>query len=153
MSPLRVFVTDTADAGWTELTDGAQPAVRLAASDLRQARRASQQIRDDGPVSVVLDVHVLIDDDARSARRQMSELAADADSVRYAGTVDGLAGLVDDIVAAGVADGVTLVPAEPHQDIRTVAEQTLARLEARFTLRSRRRSAVAGPQPWVRVAQ
>jgi hypothetical protein len=51
--------------------------------------------------------------------------------VHFAGTVDGLAGLISDIAKADVADGVTLIPASPRQDLRTLGRDVLHRLESR----------------------
>ena len=48
--------------------------------------------------------------------------------MHYAGTVDGLAGLIADIETAGVADGVTLIPASSRQDLRTLGRDVLNRL-------------------------
>lgn len=84
-------------------------------------------------MSAVLDVTVLVDDDVRSAQRRLAELAADtANSLAYAGTLDGLAGLIADIYHAGVADGVTLIPAAPHEDARSLGVATLERVAARL---------------------
>ena len=67
--------------------------------------------------------------DFRTAR---ASLAADhRQTVRYAGTVDGLAGLIADIELAGVADGVTLIPVGPRQDLRGVGRDVLNRLALR----------------------
>ena len=53
--------------------------------------------------------------------------------MRYAGTVDGLTGLIADIDLADVADGVTLVPAAglPPQDLRGLGHDVLRRLAMR----------------------
>jgi hypothetical protein len=48
----------------------------------------------------------------------------DQRSVRVAG----LAGLIFDIDRADVADGVTLIPASPRQDLRTLGRDVLHRL-------------------------
>jgi hypothetical protein len=56
--------------------------------------------------------------------------------VHYAGTVDGLAGLISDIAMADVADGVTLISASPRQDLLDVARQVLRRLSVREQLRA-----------------
>ena len=122
---LRLFVADDSDGEWTELTSGDKRAVRLAAPDLQQARRARDRIRDD--VSVILDVTVLVTDDLRSASRWMSAHDAEA-RLYYAGTLDGLAGLIADLFVAGVADGVTLISASTHQDLRALADAALARI-------------------------
>jgi hypothetical protein len=100
--------------------------VRVAAPDLQQARRASARIRAHGEdVAVILDVTVAVAGDFRSARRV---LEPDGATVHYAGTVDGLAGLIFDIDRADVADGVTLIPASPRQNLRTLGRDVLHRL-------------------------
>ncbi|WP_234816730.1 MULTISPECIES: hypothetical protein [Mycolicibacterium] len=131
---MRIFV---ADAGtWTELTDGGEPTVRISAPDLAQARRLRTRIRsEDAGASVVLDVTVAVAGDYRSARRGL-ELAGSEANVRYVGTVDGLAGLIADIESAGVADGVTLLPATPGSDLGALAADVLRRLEARSQARA-----------------
>lgn len=117
MAAVRLFVADDIDGQWSELTDGAEPAVRVSAEDLSQARRARARIRSgSGDIAVILDVTVAVADDFRSARRELDTV----DGVHYVGTVDGLAGLIADIETAGVADGVTLIAASPTQDVRAV---------------------------------
>ncbi|WP_006243833.1 hypothetical protein [Mycolicibacterium tusciae] len=119
---MRLFVADDAGGHWSELTDGADPAVRVVAVDLAQARRIRARMRSDSEhVAVILDVTVAVAADFRSARRELESI----DGVRYAGTVDGLAGLIADIEAAGVADGVTLVAASPRQDLAAVGLDVL----------------------------
>jgi hypothetical protein len=66
--------------------------------------------------------------DFRSAR---SALGPAEHTVHYAGTVDGLAGLISDIAKADVADGVTLISASPRQDLRDLARDVLHRLTLR----------------------
>lgn len=123
---LRVFVADTE---WTELTDGEQPAVRFSAPDLQQAQRLRRRLAG----AAVLDVTVVVDDDFRSAQHRLDALDTDSsDTLAYAGTLDGLAGLIADIYLAGVADGVTLIPATPQQDARSLGEATLERVAARL---------------------
>lgn len=128
MARVRLFVADAGD--WTELTDGELPPVRISAPDLAQARRQRAGIRseEDG-VSVILDVTVAVAADYRSARR-LGVAGAEA-AVRYVGTVDGLAGLIADIEAAGVADGVTLISAAPDQKLRALGDDVLRRLQLR----------------------
>jgi urease gamma subunit len=122
-------VADAPGGDWTELTDGDQRTVRVAASDLQQARRARSRIRARGEdVAVILDITVAVADDFRSAR---SVLGSAEDTVHYAGTVDGLAGLISDIAGADVADGVTLISASPQQDLRDLARDVLHRLASR----------------------
>ena len=57
----------------------------------------------------------------------------DDDTLHYAGTIDGLAGLVADIFIADVADGVTFIPRRP-QHIREFADAALDRIARRLPL-------------------
>jgi hypothetical protein len=123
-------VADASGDNWSELTCGAAEAVRLAAPDLQQARRARGRIA--GDVAVILDITVAVAGDFRSARKSMT--TTNSHTLQYAGTIDGLAGLVADIFMAGVADGVTLIPASPHQDVREVADAALDRIARRLPL-------------------
>ncbi len=127
---LRLFVADASGGNWSELTSGEATAVRLAAPDLQQARRARGRIS--GDVAVILDITVAVAADYRSARDAMPGL--DDDILHYAGTIDGLAGLVADIFIAGVADGVTFIPASPEQDMRELADAALDRIARRLPL-------------------
>ncbi|OBH00965.1 hypothetical protein A5698_08195 [Mycobacterium sp. E136] len=124
---MRLFVTETPDGGWDELTDGGVPPVRVAAKDLQHARRVRARVRAAGDVAVILDVTVAVAADFRSVR----DVLEPAEGVRYAGTIDGLAGLIADIESAGVADGVTLVPASPHGDVHSLGRAVLDRLASR----------------------
>ncbi|OBB75365.1 MULTISPECIES: hypothetical protein [Mycobacterium] len=123
---MRLFVTETPDI-WDELTDGGQPPVRVAAKDLQHARRVRARVRADGDIAVILDVTVAVAADFRSVR----DVLEPAGGVRYAGTVDGLAGLIADIESAGVADGVTLVPVSPREDVHALGRAVLRSLELR----------------------
>jgi urease gamma subunit len=126
---VRLFVADAPSGDWSELTDGDQRTVRVAAADLQQARRARARIRARGEdVAVILDITVAVAGDFRSAR---SVLGPADDTVHYAGTIDGLAGLISDIASADVADGVTLIPASPRQDLQTLGLDVLHRLASR----------------------
>ena len=121
-------MTDVPDGGWSELTEGDRQPVRVAAMDLQHARRVRQRVRaGSADVAVILDVTVAVAADFRSANDAMKP----ADGVRYAGTVDGLAGLIADIESAGVADGVTLVPVSPREDVRALGRAVLHRLATR----------------------
>ena len=123
---MRLFVADAQPGDWSELTEGGQRTVRLAAADLQQARRARARIRARGEdVAVILDITVAVAGDFRSARHVLG--SADH-TVHYAGTIDGLAGLISDIARADVADGVTLISASPRQDLRDLGRDVLRRL-------------------------
>jgi hypothetical protein len=127
---LRLFVADASGGNWSELTSGKATAVRLTAPDLQQARRARGRISDD--VAVILDITVAVAADFRSARDAMP--LRDDDTLHYAGTIDGLAGLVADIFVAEVADGVTFIPASPAQNIQELADAALDRIARRLPL-------------------
>jgi hypothetical protein len=123
-------VADASGDNWNELTSGEVTAVRLAARDLQQARRARSRVTDD--VAVILDITVAVAADFRSARDAMPSV--DDGTLHYAGTIDGLAGLVADIFMADVADGVTFIPASPEQDVRELADAALDRIARRLPL-------------------
>ncbi|MCW2629666.1 hypothetical protein [Mycobacterium sp.] len=125
---MRLFVANAPNGDWSELTDGDQRTVRVTASDLQQARRARARILARGEdVAVILDITVAVAGDFRSARSVLDH----SESVHYAGTIGGLAGLVSDIGRAGVADGVTLINASPRQDLRELGRDVLHRLASR----------------------
>lgn len=122
-------MADAPSGTWSELTDGDQRTVRVTAPDLQQARRARARIQASGKdVAVILDITVAVAGDFRSAR---AVLGPADHTVHYAGTVDGLAGLVSDIARADVADGVTLIAASPRQDLRDLGRDVLLLLAAR----------------------
>ncbi|CAN5507244.1 hypothetical protein BH11ACT7_BH11ACT7_33390 [soil metagenome] len=111
------------------MTSGEQPTTRFAAPDLQQAQRVRRSL----PGVAVLELTVVVADGYRSAQQQLSELGLDThDRLSYAGTLDGLAGLVADIFVAGVADGVALIPAAPGQDARALGEEIVTRVAARL---------------------
>ncbi|STZ25012.1 Uncharacterised protein [Mycolicibacterium aichiense] len=133
MPELRVFIAETDDA-WTELTEvtaGQRPVVRLSAPDLQEAARRRRRLPTD--VAVVLDLSVAVADDPRTALAAISDHGG-TEGVRYAGTVDGLAGLVADLYVAGVADGVTLIPVGPADDLRPRAHAALSRIQDRLRI-------------------
>jgi hypothetical protein len=105
--------------------------VRLSAPDLQEARRRRRRLPADVPV--VLDVAIAVADDSRTALSAISDLADDS-TVQYAGTVEGLAGLLADLYVAGVADGVTLIPITPDGDVRAHAQDALARVRDRLRI-------------------
>ncbi len=133
---MRIFVDDA--AGVRELTDGAQPIIRVSAPDLQRARQVRSRIRSGpGNAAVILDVTVAIGRDFRAARGVFGEHGAQSgDTIRYAGTVAGLTGLIDDISSAGVADGVTLIGASPQQDLESIGREVLRALSARSQARA-----------------
>lgn len=131
---VRLFVVDPDAGSWNELTSGEQPVVRLAASDLQRAQRERRGIRaeQDG-VAVILDLEVAVAPDVRSAVGSIPADDGDDGTVRYAGTVGGLAGLIADIERADVADGVTLIPIGPPHDPAVLGAEVLQLLALRAT--------------------
>lgn len=128
-----MFTADFDEDGWTELTRSHGPVVRLRTTDLQRARRERGRLRAaDRDVAVVLDIRVYIGEDFRAARRAADSApgADPVDSVHYVGTLTGLVGLIRDLFVAEVADGVTLVPVTPDQDVRALALASLSVLEA-----------------------
>lgn len=133
-SPPRIFtqtldeVSSNADE-WFEWTRSNAPAIRLAAADLAQARRSSELLKrrtagqSEDDTSVVVDLTVLVAPTARAARSILRDQMNSSgegrptDSLSYVGTPAGLRGLIFDIRAAGVADGVTLLPLGLHNSI------------------------------------
>ncbi|XDK88242.1 hypothetical protein R1X32_06720 (plasmid) [Rhodococcus opacus] len=103
---------------------------RLRAADLRDAQRQSGNIpiEDRRATPLLLEIEVLIDTTAREARRELARLQGAGTTeplgtrrfssyprpMRYIGTVQGLSGLIQDICAVGIADGVVLIPLSPH---------------------------------------
>jgi hypothetical protein len=131
---VRLFLSD--DAGVSELTDGDQPIIRVAAPDLQRARRVRARIRSgQEDLAVILDVTVAVAGDFRSARRAF-DAEAPGDTIRYAGTVAGLVGLIGDIDTAGVADGVTLIAASDRQDLGRIGREVLRGLASRDQARA-----------------
>lgn len=105
--------------------------VRITATDLAQAQRTTERLRadvasanrDPGSLTVLLDLEIHIAPTARLAREQAASRSVDPPtSVRYIGTASGLAGLISDIHAVGVADGVALIPIVPTPIAEIVAD-------------------------------
>jgi hypothetical protein len=120
--PLRVGL-QLAGGEWIDLTaagDDPERTVRIQAVDLRSAGAHSSALReeatgpDEGGISVLVDIEVMIDEDARSAREALDRLndghQSRHRSLVYVGTAKGLAGLIADMHVLRIADGVTLVP-------------------------------------------
>ncbi|SNS71650.1 hypothetical protein [Rhodococcoides kyotonense] len=141
-SAVRVAVAHS--GAWTEITDAAatESVVRISAADLREGQQARTALRADAvaagkdadSVAVFLDIEFHIADDARTARREFAtfDVPAVPGSIRYVGTSAGLAGLVADVKAAEVADGVTLVAVGPEtRNLGDVASGVVPWLEDR----------------------
>ncbi|MGQ4600962.1 hypothetical protein [Nocardia sp. R6R-6] len=130
-------------AVWVEVTEPAEATViRIQAADLRAAQQQTARIksaaalagRDPASISVLVDIAVIIAADAPGACQRMARLDEMIDtpprSIHYAGTPKGLAGLIVDIHAAHVADGVTLLPLETPEVLGHIAFETLPWLES-----------------------
>lgn len=149
----RVAIADTAAFGRTdrcaiagrEVTGECRAdIIRISETDLRRAARAGEAVRrsaaeDDRDVSVMLDIGVVIDDDSACACRKLDDLERSAGVRRpvplmYAGTPRGLAGLLADIHALGIADGVTLFTSDPGGEERRVVDDVLPILERKGLL-------------------
>ncbi|MGV9633086.1 hypothetical protein ACWDO0_02780 [Nocardia rhamnosiphila] len=104
-------------------------AVRIRATDLRDAARKSSAIRAEyaerGEKSTIyLDIEVAINPDATTASREAEGDLPPSTNVRYIGTPRGLAGLISDVQRLGIADGVILLT--PHA--QSVTEMMLDEL-------------------------
>jgi alkanesulfonate monooxygenase SsuD/methylene tetrahydromethanopterin reductase-like flavin-dependent oxidoreductase (luciferase family) len=107
--PLRLGVALADGVLW----DTDVSAERVRAGDLGDVWRKSARLRRDRPdVDIVADIDVVIATDARTARSLTGVAAVDSaeDTMLYVGTPSGLAGLIADIHALGIADGVVLIP-------------------------------------------
>lgn len=105
---------------------------RIRATDLRRATAMHDQMSEPtDAVRAVLDIEFLIALSARDARAEYRRRGLDADSattVQYVGTPQGLAGLIADIGAAGVADGVVLTGLDDGKSTELLSSTTLPRL-------------------------
>lgn len=93
--------------------------IRAQASDLSAAQRFRTQIRRDHgmqsyttePPKVLFDIEFHLAADAHTAREEIGARSRTVrENITYVGTSLGLAGLIADMVAAEVADGVILRP-------------------------------------------
>lgn len=110
--PIRLGVALADGVRW----DSAGAAERVRAADLGEIWRKSARLRRERPdVDVVADIDVVIAADARTARALLDHAACEsADrTMLYVGTPAGLAGLIADIHALGIADGAVLIPQAP----------------------------------------
>ncbi|MFC0449208.1 hypothetical protein [Rhodococcus jostii] len=141
---LRLFidraVPDLSGTEWHELTNSDRVPIRVSAADLRHAKSIRETYRsemecsgkDPDSISVIVDISVLVEREARDARRAVNALATDehpmdTGSLTYIGTESGLRGLLDDIQAAGVADGITISSLAGHNDLGMLMELIQAR--------------------------
>lgn len=110
--PLRLGLARGDDVVW----DGDDQAVRIQGVDLSDIARKSARLRREHPdLDVVADIEVVIAAEASNARAM---LRPDSDesgghTLLYVGTPAGLAGLIADMHALGIADGAVLIPRAP----------------------------------------
>ena len=123
-SPYAVCFAATGDVAEDPSQDD-KPCTRIRAADLRDAMRQSARSRDNSTrdAAVLIDIDVIIDDDAGEALRRYDRIDPRlrvelATTLHYVGTPAGLAGLVSDIRRLNIADGVVVVPVHqsPEQD-------------------------------------
>jgi hypothetical protein len=131
---------------WIELT--AQPAprvVRISAPTLAEAQRRWTGVRRGVPEAagaqqapaVLLDVRAHVAASVSAAYAEYRQIDASwvpggrSAEIVYVGTFSGLASLIWDIWAAGVADGVTLLSDAPERLIEQIAAEIGPRLVAK----------------------
>jgi alkanesulfonate monooxygenase SsuD/methylene tetrahydromethanopterin reductase-like flavin-dependent oxidoreductase (luciferase family) len=109
--PLRLGVATAQGIVW----DGAGEPERIRAVDLGDVARKSAKLRrEHAGVDVVADIDVVIASEARTARALLDPVRDTGDrTMLYVGTPSGLAGLIADIHALGIADGAVLIPRAP----------------------------------------
>ncbi len=109
--PLRLGLARGDDVVW----DGDDQAVRIQGVDLSDIARKSARLRREHPdLDVVADIEVVIAAEASSARAMLSPSGEPGGhTLLYVGTPAGLAGLIADLHALGIADGAVLIPRAP----------------------------------------
>lgn len=113
-------MVDLASADGDRTANALDQLIRIRACDLRAACRQTSNLHAEAAaqgfaVAVIVDIEVSIDRDVHAARKSLTVLDAKGaeDNLRYVGTAVGLAGLIADIHALRLADGVALVPLTP----------------------------------------
>lgn len=93
------------------------PYTIISAPDLREAQKKAAHLRPAVRTgAVVLQIEALIAPSAAEARRQFASLSTPSGQVvRYIGTPAGLAGLIKDIYAVGIADGALVTPVDGEE--------------------------------------
>jgi hypothetical protein len=104
--------------------------VRVRAADLRGLAQRARMVREERPgLPVLVDIHVMIAPDSHSARAAMTRVDPFiGDTLLYVGTPVGLAGLVTDIHALGIADGAVLIPLGSEDVVELIRNQVLPAL-------------------------
>ncbi|MCV7154895.1 hypothetical protein [Mycolicibacterium pyrenivorans] len=96
--------------------DSAPAFVRVRGRDLREVAQRAATAREQHPdVDVLVDIDVMIAPTAPAARELLASVTScqSSDTLLYVGTPAGLAGLVSDLHALGIADGAVLLPLLP----------------------------------------
>jgi hypothetical protein len=106
--------------------------VRVRATDLRGLAQRARTVREERPgLPVLVDIHVMIALDSHSARAAMTRVDPFiGDTLLYVGTPVGLAGLVTDIHALGIADGAVLIPLRSEEVVELIRNQVLPALRS-----------------------
>jgi hypothetical protein len=137
------LTVDRDGGGSLDLSSAPRTVVRVRASDLREARKIRDRVRaeaavegrDPDSLTVLVDLEVIVDVEARAARRRAQEAwrrnGGGASGLSYVGTPRGLAGLIADIHAVKVADGVTLIPVAGRVTVDNIIDGTLPWLRSR----------------------
>ncbi|WP_197374433.1 hypothetical protein [Mycolicibacterium baixiangningiae] len=108
--------------------------ILLHAPDLATAQRERRRIQstgDDAPL-VLLEIEAVVADTYQHARAKLAARGAavpEPSTIRYVGTAIGLAGLIADIAAAEVADGVVITPVPLSDRPTLILEQTIPWLQ------------------------
>ncbi|MGE2716429.1 hypothetical protein ACQI4L_20440 [Mycolicibacterium litorale] len=109
--------------------------ILLRAPDLATAQRERRRIQSSmtgEPPSVLLEVEAVVAETYSQARRKLADTdgaATEQLTIRYVGTPVGLAGLIADIAAAEVADGVVITPVPMADTPTLILEQTIPWLQ------------------------
>ncbi|MFD6896767.1 hypothetical protein ACFWB0_19760 [Rhodococcus sp. NPDC060086] len=131
------LTVDRDGGGSLDLSAAPRTVVRVRAADLREARKIRDRVRaeaaaegrDPDSLTVLVDLEVIVDVEARAARRRAQEAwrrnGGGASGLSYVGTPRGLAGLIADIHAVKVADGVTLIPVAGRVTVDNIIDGTL----------------------------
>ncbi|MGI9125947.1 MAG: hypothetical protein ACR2JM_14505 [Mycobacterium sp.] len=112
--PVQLGIATGSDIEWVTPADP----IRVRGADLGEVARRTSAVRRDHPdADVVVDIEVVIAADARSARAMVpANLGSPGTpTMLYVGTPAGLAGLIADIHALGIADGAVLIPRKDGQ--------------------------------------
>jgi alkanesulfonate monooxygenase SsuD/methylene tetrahydromethanopterin reductase-like flavin-dependent oxidoreductase (luciferase family) len=104
--------------------------VRVRGMGLRQVARRASAVRAERPgIDVLVDIDVVIANDAASALADAAGLP-DTDTLRYVGTPCGLAGLIADLHALAITDGAILIPVVHHDHIDWLRDRILPELHS-----------------------